>query len=185
IYKFLHIPIQSGSDKVLKLMDRGYTVSMFKEIVEYMKENIKDLTLSTDIIVGYPGEEEEDFEKTVKLIEEIKPDFVNISRFFPRPKTPAEKLRPLDPNIVKERSRRLIEITRKIALERNLKWVGWKGIALVDEVGERGEAIARNIYYKPIVLLGKDGRRLLGRKIEVEIVDVRPYALLGHLLKII
>ncbi|MCF8885534.1 MAG: tRNA (N(6)-L-threonylcarbamoyladenosine(37)-C(2))-methylthiotransferase [Nitrososphaerota archaeon] len=185
IYKFLHIPIQSGSDKVLKLMDRGYTVSMFKEIVEYMKENIKDLTLSTDIIVGYPGEEEEDFEKTVKLIEEIKPDFVNISRFFPRPKTPAEKLRPLDPNIVKERSRRLTEITRKIALERNLKWVGWKGIALVDEVGERGEAIARNIYYKPIVLLGEDGRRLLGRKIEVEIVDVRPYALLGHLLKII
>lgn len=185
IYKFLHIPVQSGSDKILKLMDRGYTVSMFKEIVEYMKKNIEDLTVSTDIIVGYPGEEEEDFKETIKLIEEIKPDFVNISRFFPRPKTPAERLKPLDQNLVKERSRKLTEITRKIALERNLKWIGWRGVALVDEVGEKGEAIARNINYKPIVLLGEDGRRILGRRVKVEIVDVRPYSLIGRPLEII
>jgi len=132
-------------------MNRGYTVELFKEIVTFMRSRIKDLTLSTDIIVGYPTEGEEDFEKTVKLVEEIRPDMINLSRFFPRPGTPAEKLKPLDPRLVKKRSKLMSEVAREAALKAGERWIGWSGIALVDEIGERGEAIARNLSYKPIM----------------------------------
>jgi len=179
IFKFLHLPVQSGSNKVLMDMNRGYKVELFKEIVTFMRSRIKDLTLSTDIIVGYPTEDEEDFEKTVKLIEEIKPDMINLSRFFPRPRTPAERLKPLDPRLVKKRSKLMSEVAREAALRAGERWIGWRGIALVDEIGERGEAIARNLSYKPIVLK-ENGRRLFGKFVEVEIESIRPYCLLGR-----
>jgi len=171
IFRFLHLPVQSGSNR-----DK---VELFKEIVTFMRSRIKDLTLSTDIIVGYPTEDEEDFEKTVKLIEEIKPDMINLSRFFPRPGTPAERLKPLDPRLVKKRSKLMSEVAREAALRAGERWIGWRGIALVDEIGERGEAIARNLSYKPIVLK-ENGRRLFGKFVEVEIESIRPYCLLGR-----
>lgn len=183
VYKFLHLPVQSGSDKILKAMNRGYTVSKFREIIEYMKSRIGGLTISTDIIVGFPGEDDEDFEETIKLIREIEPDSVNISKFFPRPNTPSEKLPRLDPKIIKERSKYITEVATEIAYKKNLKWIGWTGTALIDEVGERGEAIARNIYYKPIVLKDECGHILLGKKIEVEIIDAKPHCLIGRLNK--
>jgi len=184
IFRFLHLPVQSGSNKILMDMNRGYTVELFKEIVKFMRSRIKDLTLSTDIIVGYPTEDEEDFEKTVKLIEEIKPDMINLSRFFPRPGTPAEKLKPLDPRLVKKRSKLMSEVAREAALRAGERWIGWRGIALVDEIGERGEAIARNLSYKPIVLK-ENGRRLFGKFVEVEIESIRPYCLLGRVKRIL
>ncbi|MCL7397195.1 MAG: tRNA (N(6)-L-threonylcarbamoyladenosine(37)-C(2))-methylthiotransferase [Thaumarchaeota archaeon] len=185
VYKFLHLPVQSGSDKILRAMNRGYTTSTFREIIEYMKSRISELTVSTDIIVGYPGEDEEDFEETIKLIREIEPDSVNISKFFPRPHTPSEKLPQLDPRIIKERSRYITKVATEIAYKKNLKWIGWTGVALVDEIGEKGEAIARNIYYKPIVLKDECGHILLGRKIEVEVVDAKPHCLIGKQVKTI
>ena len=184
IFRFLHLPVQSGSNKILMDMNRGYTVELFKEIVKFMRSRIKDLTLSTDIIVGYPTEDEEDFEKTVKLIEEIKPDMINLSRFFPRPGTPAERLKPLDPRLVKKRSKLMSEVAREAALRAGERWIGWRGIALVDEIGERGEAIARNLSYKPIVLK-ENGRRLFGKFVEVEIESIRPYCLLGRVKRIL
>ena len=134
--------------------------------------------------MGYPTEGEEDFEKTVKLIEEIKPDMINLSRFFPRPGTPAEKLKPLDPRLVKKRSKLMSEVAREAALRAGERWIGWRGIALVDEIGERGEAIARNLSYKPIVLK-ENGRRLFGKFVEVEIESIRPYCLLGRVKRIL
>ncbi|MCS7126346.1 MAG: tRNA (N(6)-L-threonylcarbamoyladenosine(37)-C(2))-methylthiotransferase [Aigarchaeota archaeon] len=185
VYKFLHLPVQSGSDKILKLMNRGYTISTFIEILNYMRSKIGKLNLSTDIIVGYPGEDEEDFQKTLKMLEEVKPDSVNISKFYPRPNTPAEKLDQLDRKIIEDRSRVITELVRNIAYKKNVEWVGWRGVALVDEIGEDGEPIARNILYKPIVLREECGRLLLGRWVEVEIVDARPYCLIGRLERII
>ncbi|MEN2973954.1 MAG: tRNA (N(6)-L-threonylcarbamoyladenosine(37)-C(2))-methylthiotransferase [Candidatus Caldarchaeales archaeon] len=185
VYKFLHLPVQTGSDKILRLMDRGYTISLFKEIVYFMKSKIDRLNLSTDIIVGYPGEDEEDFEDTLRLLREVEPDSVNISKFFPRPRTPAEKLTQLDPKIIKERSRIITNLASSIAYKKNLRWIGWVGTALVDEVGERGEAIARNIEYKPIVLRGENGSTLLGKWVEVEVLDARPHCLTGRLKKVL
>jgi len=184
VFKFLHLPVQSGSEKVLRDMRRGHTVKLFKEIVNYMRSKVPGLTLSTDLIVGYPTEDEDDFEETLKLVEEIKPEAVNISKFYARPGTPAEKLKPLDTKLIKNRSRILTELTRRVALEANERWIGWSGIALVDEVGGRGEAIARNQSYKPIIL-NEDGGKLLGRFVEVEILDAHPYCLIGRLKKVV
>ncbi|MDW8021461.1 MAG: tRNA (N(6)-L-threonylcarbamoyladenosine(37)-C(2))-methylthiotransferase [Nitrososphaerota archaeon] len=184
VFKFLHLPLQSGSNKVLRDMRRGYDVRVFKKIVESTRSEIPNLTLSTDIIVGYPTEDESDFEETVKLVEDVKPDVINISRFFPRPGTSAERLRPLDPKIVKKRSKLLSEVAREIALRNNEKWIGWRGVALVDEVGERGEAIAKNASYRSIVLRGS-GRELFGKLVEVEVEDARPYCLLAEAKRIL
>ncbi|MEM0329622.1 MAG: tRNA (N(6)-L-threonylcarbamoyladenosine(37)-C(2))-methylthiotransferase [Nitrososphaerota archaeon] len=185
IFKFLHLPVQSGSNRVLRSMMRGYTVEAFKKIVEEFRRRIPELTLSTDIIVGYPAEDEEDFEETIKLVEEVKPDMINISRFFARPGTPSERLKPLDPRLINERSRILSEVARRVALEKNEGWVGWSGYAIVDEIGERGEAIARNIYYRPIVIADARGEDILGRIVEVEVEDARPYCLMARLRRIV
>jgi len=107
IIKFIHIPIQSGSDKVLKEMNRNYKVKNFKKIVNKFRKEIPKINISTDIIIGYPTETEEDFQKTLKLIGEIKPEVLNISKFSSRKGTKASKLKPLKSEIIKERMLRL------------------------------------------------------------------------------
>ncbi len=185
VFKFLHLPVQSGSNRVLRDMRRGYSVEVFREIVRTMRSRIPNLTLSTDLIVGYPTEDEADFEETLKLVEEIEPDMINISRFFSRPRTPAEKLKPLDPRKIKERSRLLSAVAREVALRKSERWIGWSGYAIVDEIGERGEAIARNITYRPIVILGKPAKEIFGRIVEVEVEGARPYCLMARFKRIV
>ncbi len=114
IIKFIHIPVQAGSNKVLKDMKRGYTVEEFKKIIMKFRKEIPNIKISTDIICGFPTETEEDFEKTVKLVKEIKPEVVNISKFYPRPNTPAKEMKQLPTKTIKERSRKLSEIYIKI-----------------------------------------------------------------------
>lgn len=107
---FLHLPVQSGSDKILRAMKRGYVVMDFEKIVERFRGEIPNLFLSTDVIVGFPGETEEDFQATVELIKKIKPDKVNISKFGARPGTEAADLEQLDVKTINERSRLLHKI---------------------------------------------------------------------------
>ena len=114
IIKFVHIPVQAGSNRVLKDMRRGYTVEEFKEIVKKFRKEIPNITISTDIICGFPTETEEDFEKTIELVKEIKPEVVNISKFYPRPNTEAKKMKQLPTSVIKERSRKLSEVYQKI-----------------------------------------------------------------------
>jgi len=170
IFKFVHLPVQSGSNKVLRDMKRGYTVEKFIEIVEKFRKEIKDITIATDIIVGYPTEKEEDFEQTIELIEKIKPDIVNISKFGARPLTEASKLKQLDPRIINERSKVLYNLVRKISFENNQKWLGWKGKALVDEIKEENKFVARNFAYKSIFLESKE--KIFGKFVEVKVEKV-------------
>ena len=114
IMKFLHIPVQSGSNKVLKEMNRNYKVEDFIKIVNKFRKNIKNITISTDVIVGYPTETEKDFNETVKLIKKIRPEVLNISKFGARPGTLAAKLKPLKSEIVKERSVKLTKVYKNI-----------------------------------------------------------------------
>ncbi|MEM5874321.1 MAG: tRNA (N(6)-L-threonylcarbamoyladenosine(37)-C(2))-methylthiotransferase [Candidatus Aenigmatarchaeota archaeon] len=181
IFKFLHLCVQSFSDRVLKDMKRGYTVKDFLEYVNGFRKEINEITLETDIIVGYPTERESDFKKTVKFIKKVKPDIVNISRFSKRRGTEAYKLKQLPTEVCKERSKKLTEIVKKISLKKNEKWVGWEGICLVDEIGKNKTYIARNYCYKPIVL--KANENLIGKFVEVKIDGYGERYLAGSILK--
>ncbi|MEM2913040.1 MAG: radical SAM protein, partial [Candidatus Bathyarchaeia archaeon] len=171
IFKFLPLPVQSGDNEVLKMMNRRYTVEGFKSIVRSFRREIPDVTIATDVICGFPGESKEAFERTLRLIEEIKPDIVNISKFFPRPNTPAERMRQVDAKEILFRSRMITEITNKISFERNARWLGWEGEILIDEKGRGSSWIGRNFAYKPIVV--KSENNLLGKIINVKIVETR------------
>lgn len=105
--KFLHLPAQSGSDRILQLMKRGYTVEEFEKIVERFREEIPDLFLSTDIIVGFPSETGADFQKTVELLKRVRPNKVNLSKFGARPGTEAEKMKQTAMEAINERSKML------------------------------------------------------------------------------
>lgn len=171
IFKFLHLPVQSGDSEVLKRMQRFYTEEEFSQIVKNFREAMPNITIATDVICGFPGETTEAFEKTLHLIEKVKPDIVNVSKFFPRPNTPAEKLEPKNPpSEIKERSRKMVELVRQVTLEKNQAWRDWKGQILIDEKGKKPSSwIGRNFAYKPIVV--KSQESLLGRTVGVHVVE--------------
>ena len=172
IFKFLHLPIQSGDDGVLKGMRRFYTALEFKQIVGAFRAAFPDLTLATDVIVGFPGETPRAFQNTLELLEEIKPDVVNVSKFFARPKTAAWNMQDglVEKEEIKRRSTAAAELARRLSLERNLRWVGWVGEVLVDEKGKvEGSWIGRNFAYKPIAIKSSDN--LLGKTVKVKVVE--------------
>ena len=150
-FKFIHLPLQSGSDRILNLMNRNYSCDDFKKIINKFRRKFPQITLSTDIIVGFPGETEEDFQETINILNDIKPDITNISRFSPRSGTKASKLTQLPNSIVKTRSSILHKIKGEIQLVKNSFWIGWQGKVLIDEK-VRDAILGRNYAYKPIVL---------------------------------
>ncbi len=153
VFKFLHLPVQSGSDKVLGLMRRGYNVEDFRTVVRKVRNSIPDVSLSTDLIVGYPGEEDTDHESNLKLISEFRPDIVNVTRFSPRPGTAAAMaMHSVPGGIVKLRSREITRLRFKVALERNSEWVGTRTCALATEHGKRNTTFLRTDLYQQIVV---------------------------------
>ena len=177
VYKFLHIPVQSGSDKVLNDMKRGHTVKTVKEVIKKAKERFTNFTISTDVIVGFPSETKKDFEKTVELINEIRPDMVNLSKYSARPGTEAAEWDQIETSEVKSRSKVIFDLINKISLENNQKWIGWKGKVLFDE--ETNEGIkGRNFAYKPVVV--KEEIKI-GQTRTVEIVDATTRSILGKI----
>jgi MiaB-like tRNA modifying enzyme len=174
IYKFIHVPVQSGDNRVLEDMRRGHTVEDYIEVVETFRKNFDDVLVSTDIIVGFPTENEESFWKSYELVKETKPDIVNITRFSPRKGTLAAKYRDIPGWIKKERSRKLTELVRVIGLENNSRFAGKKLKVLVTRKGKGDTVLARTDSYRAVVTEG-----VLGQFMEVEIVDYRFNYLVG------
>ncbi|GMH17332.1 hypothetical protein Nepgr_019173 [Nepenthes gracilis] len=110
VYSFLHVPVQSGSDAVLSAMNREYTVKEFGTVVDTLTELVPGMQIATDIICGFPGETDEDFAQTVGLIKKYKFAQVHISQFYPRPGTPAARMKKVPSNVVKKRSRDLTAV---------------------------------------------------------------------------
>jgi threonylcarbamoyladenosine tRNA methylthiotransferase CDKAL1 len=177
IFRFLHLPVQSGSDRVLSEMHRGYTVGEFRRQVAAARKMFPDLHLSTDIIVGFPGETEDDHRETEALVEEIAPETVNVTRFSPRPGTVAARLRPVGPGVAKRRSRAITLLRQRTARGRLERWIGRTGRARVLEYGPGGSAVARLDNYLPVVLAE---RPPLGNDVEVRIEGARATYLLGR-----
>lgn len=177
MFKFLHIPLQSGNNGILKMMNRKYTAEQFIGVVKTFKKEIPEITISTDIIVGFPTEIEKQFEDSLDIIKKIKPDVLNLSRYAEREGTIAAKMRKLPTNTLKQRSRIMANLYRKIALENNKRWIGWKGKILIDEQGKNASWIGRNYCYKPVVV---KGNFRLGDEINVEIADATSFDLRGE-----
>ena len=153
IFKFLHLPVQSGSDDVLERMRREYTVEDFVAIVEAFRSEYPRLTLSTDVIVGFPGETEEEFEATMDLVRRVRPDIVNVTRFSARPGTPAASMpAQIVGWRVKQRSRRITSLRFAVAREIHQTLVGEEADVLVTEPGKEGTMIARTPEYRQVVL---------------------------------
>lgn len=110
VYAFLHVPVQAGSNTVLSAMNREYTIEEFRQVADYLLAHVPGLTLATDIICGFPNETESDFQQTLDLIAHYQLAIVNISQFYPRPGTPAAKMKRIATQIVKDRSRRLTKL---------------------------------------------------------------------------
>jgi MiaB-like tRNA modifying enzyme len=184
IFKFLHLPIQSGDNTVLKGMRRFYTAEDFMQIADGFRESFPDLTLATDVIVGYPGESEEAFNNTLEVMKKVQPDVTNVSKFFARPKTTAWEIHEglVDKEETKRRSTKAAELAKEISAKQNRKWVGWSGEVLIDELGKvEGSWIGRNFAYKPIVV--KCGDNLLGKTLRVEVVEASQTYLKGKILE--
>jgi len=177
VFKFLHIPVQSGSDKVLHDMKRGHTVGTFREIAKKVKQRFGNFTISTDIIVGFPSETEEDFQKTVNLLDEIRPDVVNLSKYSARPGTDAAEWEQIDVAEVKRRSKIIFEQINKTSIENNKKWIGWTGKVLFDEKTNDGIK-GRNFAYKPVFVRNEVD---IGQYHTIEITDVTINSLLGKI----
>jgi MiaB-like tRNA modifying enzyme len=167
IYKFIHIPLQSGNNEVLRDMRRNYTVENFLKIVNEFRTKFAEITIATDIITGYPTETEEAFQDTLDLLEKVKPDVVNVSRFTPRPNTPAAKLEQLPNEVIKERTGIASGLCKKIELGINKKFLGGNYRVLLTEK-QKGSVTGRTKFYKQVVV--DKGR--LGDFVDVRITNV-------------
>ncbi len=180
ITPYLNLPVQAGDDKVLKLMNRHYTVKDYKNKIKKLREKIPDISISTDIIVGFPGETKKQFENTAKLFREIKFDMAYINKYSPRAGTAAAKLK--DNVLIIEKKRRekvLTEILKQTALEKNKKIIGKETIVLIDS--QRGENwFGKNEHYKTIKIAS--AKNLLGKLVKVKITEAYPFILNGEII---
>lgn len=152
VYDFIHLPVQSGSDKVLSDMRRGHTISQYVDIVSKFKSEIPGLALAVDIIVGYPTENDDDFNLTVNLLEKIKPSLIHLSKYQHRKGAISSSLSEIPRETMKKRSKFLSEIKSKITEEENRELVGTRQKVLVVEKGSKGGFIAKTDSYIPVIV---------------------------------
>jgi len=174
---YLNLPVQSGNDKILRKMNRNYTVQKYKNLVKKIRKKIPDIALSTDIIVGFPGEIKKQFENTAKLLREIKFDMAYIAQYSLRPGTTAIKMKDNVPQKEKKKREQILtEILKKTALEKNKKYIG-KTVKILPVGWEKGFLFGKSFHYKTIKAKGL--KTMLGQFIKVKIIDATPWGLLG------
>lgn len=152
IFSLIHVPVQSGSDTVLGRMKRGYTCDKVIDLVRRFRTFIPDVSLHTDVICGYPGETEEDFVETLALLSRIQPDKVNITRFSPRPGTPASLEKDMPDRFKKERSRALRIHAEAIARQKNASLLGQEVQVVITEHPREGSSMGRTANYTGVVI---------------------------------
>jgi len=173
---FLHLPIQSGSDAVLKKMNRKHTRKQYLEIIEKIKNKRPDIALSSDFIVGFPGETDEDFDLTMRLVDEVEYSIAYSFMFSPRPGTPAYKLNDIDQTIKKARLSALLSLLKEKQIKYNKSFVGKKIEVLFDRVGRYdNQYIGRSIYNQSVFMTSADN--LIGKIHEVSVIRSTDFAL--------
>lgn len=179
IAKQFHLPFQSGNDRVLKAMNRHYDSAQYLELVHYGRALMPDLVLTSDVIVGFPGETEEEFEDTIKLIEHVRYDALFTFIFSPRGGTPAAKME--DPTPKEEKNRRfdrLCEVQNRISLEIHQNYIGKTMLVLVD--GKDGDQLTARTEGGRLVRM-HGGDELIGQFVHAKITGCTTWSLVGEL----
>ena len=179
---FVHLPIQSGSNKILKLMNRKHTVERYVEIYEKLKKINPIIEFSSDFIISYPGETEDDFKETLSLVKKIK--FINSFSFIfsPRPGTKASNLKLIDKEVSKERLIKIQEYLSKFQLKMNQTFLNKSTKVLVENKLEGQEKLfGRNKYLNSVIFDGDKG--YIGQNVNVNIAHVNQNSLFGKIKK--
>ena len=184
IMPYIHLPLQSGSDDVLRKMNRRYTSEEYKTLFDDIKRKVKNVAITTDIIVGFPNETDEDFQKTLDIVNYCQFDGAYTFIFSPREGTAAAKMQDdISLEVKEKRLKQLNELINKYSLESNKKMLGKKVDVLVLGVNEKNND---NVYgYTDTMKLVniEGGKNLIGKIVPIEIVDAKSFSLNGKLVK--
>lgn len=182
IMPYIHLPIQSGSDNILKKMNRRYTIEEYKKLFYELKSKIKNVSITTDIIVGFPNETEEDFQKTLDIYNELKYDLAYTFIYSPREGTPSSKM---EDNISleekEERLQRLNKVVNKYAKENNEKYLGKTVSVLLEGYSDKGGKLMGYTDTMKLVNVEADPS-LIGQIKEVLITDVKTWSMEGEIV---
>ncbi len=177
ITPYLNLPVQSGNNEILKKMNRKYTIEKYKEIIKKIKKKIPDIILSTDIIVGFPGETKKQFNDTIKLLKQIEFDMIYINKYSSRPGTKAIEMKDnVSEKEKKEREKKINKILKKILIKKNKKYIG-KTLNILPTEWKNGFLLAKSFDYKTVKIKGN--KRLLGKFVNVKIKGSTPWGLMG------
>ena len=177
----VHMPAQSGSDRVLRRMGRRYTRAQYLDLVRRMREAIPDLAITSDFIVGFPGETEEDFQETISLVKEVEFDSSFMFIYSPRIGTPATRLKDQVPEEVqRDRIYRLIEVQSEVSLKKNVEWVGRTVDVLVEGRSQKDpdRLSGRAPNNKLVVFQGHPS--LIGHTVPVRVTEAQTWSLTGE-----
>ncbi|MFW6283072.1 MAG: tRNA (N(6)-L-threonylcarbamoyladenosine(37)-C(2))-methylthiotransferase [Minisyncoccales bacterium] len=188
VFKFLHIPVQSGSNRILKSMNRNYTKEDFLKIINSFRREFPDIHISTDVIIGYPGETEEDFNETFNLIKEIRPETINMSKFWPRPGTPAAapefQSKKIPQKELKKRVLKIARLHKEICIKEQEKFLNTIHNVLVDQKGLPGfpnTYLGRNQNYKLFAITSD--KKILGKQVNLIVKRTTPHYLISKVVE--
>ncbi|KAK9111769.1 hypothetical protein Scep_019288 [Stephania cephalantha] len=181
VYSFLHVPVQSGSDSVLTAMNREYTVNEFKIVVDTLSQLVPEMQIATDVICGFPGETDEDFAQTLSLIKEYQFPQVHISQFYPRPGTPAARMKKVPSNVVKSRSRELTAVFESFTPYDRME--GQVVRIWITEIATDGvHLVGHTKGYVQVLVAAPDF--MMGTSTDVKITSVGRWSVFGELLEV-
>lgn len=183
VCKHLHLPVQSGSDKILKNMNRKYTKENYLELVKKIKTEIPNIALTTDIIVGFPGETEEDFEETLDLVKKVRYDSAYTFLYSKREGTIAAKQEEQVPEDIKhKRFQRLLDTLYPISYEINSSYIGQTVKVLVEDISKNDETVLSGRTDSSKLVHFKGNKELIGTFVDVKITNVKTFTLEGHIV---
>lgn len=184
ICRHIHLPLQSGSSRLLKIMNRKYTKEQYLELVDKIRKAIPDIAVTTDIIVGFPGETEEDFEETMDVVRRVGYDSAFTFIYSPRTGTPAAKMDNQVPaDVVKERFERLLSEVQKDAQERAQQWTGSVQDVLVEHINEQDQHLVTGRMDNNSVVHFPGTPELIGHIVPVRLNECKGFYYMGEQLK--